>query len=128
MIGTITLNGQITFLKRVLDLIKVLYLDWISVPESQPYTIANYFQGDYSQTQRIGTSRYPYLPLNYFVVKYVRVVLPRLPTEGGLLETSHDSLIRAFAASSTEKVKTKRSAMPIGGVPDFRKAFKQISK
>lgn len=123
MIGRTTLNEQIVLLKQILGLIEVLFLGWISVPESQPNTIANYFQGDCSQTQRISTSRYPYLLLNYFVVKYVRVVLPRLHTGGGLLETSHDSWILASSASSIVKVSTIRSCTWIRFLPFLRIEF-----
>lgn len=128
MIGTITLNGQITFLKRVLDLIEVLFLGWTAQPATQSCTYRNHFQDDCSQTQRCNISRAQSLFLDCFLVKTIRVLLPRLPTEGKFSATYHDSLIRAFAASSTLKVKTNRSATPIGGVPGFRKAFKQISK
>ncbi|ABW32015.1 hypothetical protein AM1_B0296 (plasmid) [Acaryochloris marina MBIC11017] len=128
MIGRIDLSTQTTFLKQVLGLIKVLFLGWTAQQNSQPQTYSQYSQSDGKQTQRIGTSCRPFILFGYSLTKTIRVLLPRLPTEDELLKTIHDSLIRAFAASSTVKVKTNKSAMPIGGVPDFRKAFKQISK
>lgn len=123
MIGRIDLSTQTTFLKQVLGLIKVLFLGWTAQQNSQPQTYSQYSQSDCNQTQRIGTSRDSYLLLNYFVDKYIRVVLPRLPT-GGLLATTHDSWILASSASSIVKVNTIRSCTWIRFLPFFRIAFK----
>lgn len=123
MIGRIALNKQTIYLKQVLGLIQVLFLGSATQPISKTYTYSQYSQSDRNQTQRIVTSRDSYLLLNYFVDKYIRVVLPRLPT-GGLLATTHDSWILASSASSIVKVNTIRSCTWIRFLPFFRIAFK----
>lgn len=102
MIGNITLNRQTIFLKLALDLIEAFIFGLGFQSVSQPYRYTNYFQDDYSQTQRCSISRAQNLFLGCFLVKTIRVLLPRLPTERGeSIVVNQDSPTLARSISSS---------------------------
>lgn len=107
MVGTAVLNRQTDFLEQALDLIEVLFLGCISQLTTQPYRDTHYSQGDCSQRQQSGTSRYPSLFSNYFLAQAIRTLLPRSPTgeasahiKSGLSNLSPFHLVKRIALNN----------------------------
>lgn len=124
MTGRTTINRQTLFLEHVLDVINILFLGSISQPATQPYTHVNHSQSDCSEVPQSTNSQGLILFQNIVPAEIIRRFLPRLPKKKGKpIVANHDLFCLAFDAASTAVVKTKRSAKPIGRVPDFRKAF-----